>query len=416
MAVWQYIGRSLRRRPVSRIILGAIGLVIVILLCVLEGVCFEQKKELAQVETMPIQVGISDKRGEKKEGLALSEQELSHIRDTTSLGACLTDEVLRWTGKLVWLEGYGERPKEGASVSRQYTLIGITSLKAAPELTEEEEIQIAYEGISGRTIFSSITPICLMGEQRIVELGKSPGDTVGAIFKTEDGWYETELVIGGVIGGSGAEIKEIYCGWEALQYLQLAAESRGTQTVDSLKQEGLYHYLTDRYSAVIKDNGSLMGFKAVAKRYYSAVDPLASVEERGLALTVYDSLYQSTTKELKKNIRFLDGLRPVLWVAAGGICFLAGFLAARSRRREIAVIRSLGAGKFRVFLILVLEQVMLALLGTAIGLGGYLLFGGKSLPKVWEIVLILILYLAGTVAPALRLMGDKKLAILMKKD
>lgn len=80
-------------------------------------------------------------------------------------------------------------------------------------------------------------------------------------------------------------------------------------------------------------------------------------------MTVYDSVYLSATKELTQNLKLMKALRPILWLIVGSISFLAGFLAARSRQREIAVLRSLGSGKVRVFWFLLLEQMSLALIG-----------------------------------------------------
>ena len=415
MAVLQYIGRSLRRRPISRFILGALGMVLVLLICVLEGALQEKKEQLKQVEEMPIRVVVSNRKGEKQTGMEWSERELKELIDPNSLGALLKEEELRWEEKLLWLEGLGEKPDSASRI--RYTLYGISRLEAAPELTEDPEIVITYEKSHGDTMFQSRKLICLIGENRLTNMGKSIGDTMEIIFKGEHSSYETEMVIGGVIGGSGADIKEIYCGWEALQYLRQAAENGDELSSDYLQKAELEHYNSEQYRAVVKNNCELTVLKDLAEtKGFAEVDPLAALYDPVLALTIHDNAYQVMQKELNKNLRFLNGLRPILWAAACGISFLAGFLTARSRRREIAAIRSLGAGKARVFRILVLEQLILAVLGAGIGFAGYLIFGGRSLPDIWELALILVLYLIGTVVPASRLMGDRELAILMKKD
>jgi putative ABC transport system permease protein len=69
-------------------------------------------------------------------------------------------------------------------------------------------------------------------------------------------------------------------------------------------------------------------------------------------------------------------------VAVGLVVILVSILSAlNERRREMAILRSVGAGPGDVFLLLILEAVLLALVGALMGLA--LLYGGLYLLEPW---------------------------------
>jgi putative ABC transport system permease protein len=69
-------------------------------------------------------------------------------------------------------------------------------------------------------------------------------------------------------------------------------------------------------------------------------------------------------------------------VAVGLVVILVSILSAlNERRREMAILRSVGAGPGDVFLLLVLEAMLLALVGAVLGLA--LLYGGLYLLEPW---------------------------------
>jgi putative ABC transport system permease protein len=103
-------------------------------------------------------------------------------------------------------------------------------------------------------------------------------------------------------------------------------------------------------------------------------------------------------------------------LAVGGIGILTIMtIAVRERRREIGLLRALGAGRGQILTLFLLEAVLLALvggiLGLAVGAGGAWLIGAlvPALPTetAWDFVLIaeviaVLIGLAAGVLPALR--------------
>jgi putative ABC transport system permease protein len=104
-------------------------------------------------------------------------------------------------------------------------------------------------------------------------------------------------------------------------------------------------------------------------------------------------------------------------LAVGGIGILTIMtIAVRERRREIGLLRALGAGRGQILTLFLLEAVLLALLGGVLGLfvgaGGAWLIGAlvPALPTetAWDFVLMIaeviavLIGLAAGVLPALR--------------
>ncbi|MBR5536586.1 MAG: hypothetical protein IKU58_01640 [Clostridia bacterium] len=121
--------------------------------------------------------------------------------------------------------------------------------------------------------------------------------------------------------------------------------------------------------------------------------------EKGSArLTVNDALLQQVTAKFRQHIRLLNTLLPVLLAVVAGIGFGLSFLLLRGRKKEAAVLRSLGTRRRQVFGIFLLESAIQASLGTL--LGGLLASGamGKSAFAPQYLALVLICFLLGGAA------------------
>ena len=117
--------------------------------------------------------------------------------------------------------------------------------------------------------------------------------------------------------------------------------------------------------------------------------------EGGVRLTINDSLLQHVTSKLRQHIRLLGMLLPVLLAVVSGIGFGLSFLLLRGRKREVAVLRSLGAERGRVFKMLLSENAIQVLLGTL--LGGCLAFAvmGNTAFQLRYLLLITFSFLIG---------------------
>ena len=86
-------------------------------------------------------------------------------------------------------------------------------------------------------------------------------------------------------------------------------------------------------------------------------------------LILHDQTFVETVEGLNRYINFGQILFPVLFAVVMLLGFIISWLVINSRRMEFAVLRGLGASKFRVFMSFFLEQGLLCVLGCAMALG-----------------------------------------------
>lgn len=84
---------------------------------------------------------------------------------------------------------------------------------------------------------------------------------------------------------------------------------------------------------------------------------------------IEDEVYLNTTHSMERQIQYVGVLYNALYLLAGVIGFALAWLLTLSRRREIAVMRALGTPPVRITLNFQLEQMLLILLGLAVGFG-----------------------------------------------
>ena len=85
-------------------------------------------------------------------------------------------------------------------------------------------------------------------------------------------------------------------------------------------------------------------------------------------VVINDTELQNSVNSLIKIKGYLEALYPVMYVIIIAIAFAVSYLLIRTRTGEIAVMRSLGLGKVRTFLTMFTEQILLAIIGTALGI------------------------------------------------
>ena len=134
------------------------------------------------------------------------------------------------------------------------------------------------------------------------------------------------------------------------------------------------------------------------------------------AVVIQDKNLEETINTLDNYIRLMDVLIPVMLILFGVIGFMVSYLLIRHRLNELAIMRSMGAGKAHVFSSFFIEQLIL----FTIGLLPVIIFG-IVLPEYFtyyktSLGYYIISYIAGT-AIALVVLGRTKLIdILFSKE
>ena len=112
----------------------------------------------------------------------------------------------------------------------------------------------------------------------------------------------------------------------------------------------------------------------------------------------------------------MDVLIPIMLILFGVIGFMVSYLLIRHRLNELAIMRSIGAGKLGVFLSFFIEQLILFIIGLlpviifGIVFPEYFMYYGVSLGYY------IISYLAGTGVALIVLSRTKLLDILFSKE
>ena len=125
-------------------------------------------------------------------------------------------------------------------------------------------------------------------------------------------------------------------------------------------QVGHITFTADSLSFTIRSNAELDRFRSFCQAFFGDCDPLKA-GERTYTMVIKDRQYLELTHEAAKNLAVIQLLQPVLYLCALGAGIMLVVMQMRSRKREMAVIRSLGAGRVRVMMQIVLEYAIICL-------------------------------------------------------
>lgn len=339
-----YTIKRLLRRPWLSLLGLIISALLCLLLCVLAGTLKAERTRLEDVrESYEILCVVSDVRGTTTEKLGMTHIYTDYLSDPEKgIGSYVRD--LRLTKSF----SCGGVPGVAGS------LIGVSNPRCSPLLDEAKGGNYACEA---EDFFESRRYLCLLPQELYERYaggsltlqvrdpaGSSPMNPGGMAMEVEFqvvGWY---------LGGSG----EIFMPYPAAQ--QLAAQLAPYAT-------------TDTAAFLLADNSKVQELTEVAQPMLSPVDP-GAVAPKGLyALTIHDEQFRSTCAAMEQNIRRMELLLPALALLCLGAGFLLGFLATRGEARTYALMRSLGLTRFRLFALVMAEQLLPpALAALAVGL------------------------------------------------
>lgn len=142
----------------------------------------------------------------------------------------------------------------------------------------------------------------------------------------------------------------------------------------------------------------------------------AGMAEGQCRLVINDAQLQSVTAQLKRHVRVLESMLPILLALITAIGLGISFLLLRGRKREIAILRTIGMNRFSVFVGYLLETAVQAMLGMVVGiLIGRELFGVSTIDhqQLW---IMIGCYLVGGAAAIWRLSGINVFTIMTARE
>ncbi len=158
----------------------------------------------------------------------------------------------------------------------------------------------------------------------------------------------------------------------------------------------------------LQNLGELDDFKAQMKKL--------ELDTGDTRLVINDSQLQTVTSQLKRQVRLLETLLPVLLALIAAIGFGSSFLLLRGRKREAAVLRSLGMRRIAVFGSFLFENLLQAVLGLLIGcVIGWFTFGSGALQPKY-LAALLGCYLLGGAAAVWKISGVNVFNIMTARE
>ncbi len=246
-------------------------------------------------------------------------------------------------------------------------LSGITSTALSPELSPDKQTVITWKESYDESIFLLDENLALIPEDMDTYIDKKTGREMVSLFfqevrNSDDVLeYTCRLTVAGTY--SGGDESTVYCPHDVCIRVCY-------HLVRGITYQGI--------RATLANNRDLEALRESALEWFAEPNPLGeeTVWENGqygydyypYALDINDSLLKEVTNILQASITTnrICALLVLCLSAAAGL--LIGFLMVRSRRREIALMRTMGTSNGTIFCSFLLEQML------CFGLG--ILFGG----------------------------------------
>lgn len=225
------------------------------------------------------------------------------------------------------------------------------------------------------TVLSSNTAVCLSPKSASAELG----DTISLKLNISKEDITLDLLVVGLYGRPHIATPQ-----EAVYYCPL-------RTMEA--------YLTDVGQRIVYNKMEMeLGNLAHLSTFKTKMKELG-LDGGAAQLVINDALLQQVTGQLRQHIRLLNTLLPILLAIVAGIGFGLSFLLMQGRKREAAVMRSLGALRVQVFRVFALETTMQAMPGTLFGgLVAYAVLGETAFQLKYLVLVLGCFCLGGALA------------------
>lgn len=377
-----------KRAPLIGLAVLLLSAIFTVILCELHRAQVEEQSRFEETyRAVPVEFEITKLNGGRLDETEHMEAYLAELfcEDRffkTGLADMVTDVQLRMSHAAVLAE---ETPQQGAYSKR---MVGVTSLRMAQELTPEYGGIIQWSDGYDESVFAQ-------GEMNCIVPADFPEwDEVVLTFTCQEGGeYTCTFRIVGRYTDEGNE--RLYCSYAAM-----------AQIYTRLSEPNKVQRLTGR----LRDNDALETFREAAGAWFALLGAANSASTtRTFAIDIKDSLLRALTVDLQSSMTINRIASLLVFLLSTGAGFLTGFLVIRARRREIALMRTLGASNAMVCAELALEQGLCVCAGGLLG-GSCTLF-----QPVGRIILFIGVFLAG-LAAALLVFVRMNLLAVMKED
>lgn len=396
--------KRLRRAPLPALAVLLFSAVLAAALCFLQAENeAEQRSYEETCRTIPVTLTVCNLSGTQVSDLAAPGWVADLFSDSGKMGLGLTEYVTDLRIKSTCAID------NGTEVGADF-LVGVTSTQAEKRLLPENGGSVTWYSGYDDSVLSGDELVCLAPEGLTEDWDEdTPGQQLKLWFyhkgRDEHGqekeWeYECFLTVAGTYrSGDGSAL---YCPYAVAELVcQKVSRDR----------------VIDCVSATLSDNQRLAELENAADDWFAEPNAtgartpwnFADYEYYPYALDIDYSLLVKAAATLENSI-FINRICTLLvFVLSAGAGFFVGFLMVRQRKREIALMRTLGARNGSVYLSFALEQMLCVVLGAFLG-GAW--FGWKPIGRL---LIFAAIYFIGLTA-ALLVFLRQNLLTALKED
>lgn len=422
--------RAIRRSGAKNLTAAATSLCMALLIGAFSaGIAADRAEREAVYDTLPVVAYLTNYNGKQINNLYMPDTVIQQIEDmgfaaqtnlSRELHCQLLGPVRHADGTPAPDPGAPDIPVSGFaaetfddSISGMDKLVFTTSLRYAPAYFFEEDVPFTFFNGYDESAFAGEEAVCAASQEYLDVHGLCLGDVIRLTALQRN---RVNAALGAEFGVLEAKIVAV-CpklqGGETV-YVSLAAAAPVQQLLDWHYSNGvavttIVYY--DAASFVLKDVRNLSVFKD--KLEQAGISPVGKIGAARINLVVRDQKLYDTLNSLTRHIGYLQALSAGTFALSVAMGFVISYLLTRTRKPELAILRSTGAGPGKAFAVFFIEQGALCLIGAAAGLllirAG--LFG--NLPVgLSGIALYAVCYLAG-IAAAIRMMERDSILMIL---
>ena len=250
---------------------------------------------------------------------------------------------------------------ELTEITEPIKVSGIASMYVAEELTEDWGGEVCWREGYDESVLATDALVCLVPESmKDLDAVKINYTHTYMINDTDSKTVNTShtLDVAGYYIDKGNT--RIYCPYSVMH--QLHAELGASKQIEEI-------------CAILNDNNRLPQLREVAAQWFASPNPSGeqtpwgqySYEYYLYALDIDDYMLRGLESNMKNSMRLNQLAAIVVFVLSAGSGFLTGFLVIRARKREVALMRTMGASQVAIFQELALEQMLCLVAGIFAG-------------------------------------------------
>ena len=393
--------KSIVRREFKSAVLLSVSLALALFLAVYANVITRHLQTLADLhDNIEVTAAFTDPYCKSRSSLNLPEVYIFALEDSGFI------QKKFYTRDIVYqLEPWEEEVAENQFPVRPKRLVGANAFEAILDFGHEAAVMPHFLEGYDKSLFGGEERVCIVSSKLAMTLGDEITLTVAELPSTHPERILHGTVTLKIAGEYPSRHDEtIYCPWAVMD--EIYTELGLPMTWDSA-------------SYILQNTENLNQLKSMLQtmQINSPGVPDNQVTHLHPGFVIDDNLLKRAVGSVKKYVDFMRTLYLPIYLLCAGIGFVISYLVIRQRKPELAIMRSLGSSRSKAFAILFLEQSLLCLAGTALGMGLASAISGTLAPlQLLSILGFILCYWLGAALAILMINQDNVIQILWEKE